>query len=69
MWSAVLTTAVRDACLPGETAQSAQVWFSAGRFRRDRVFIELALGLENGTIEKIGRELEARGWTYRERKR
>ena len=43
---------------------SARDWLTEPRFRRDREWVAMAIGVESTAIDRFVRALEAAGWTH-----
>ena len=64
MWGQALLVAARDATK--ETAsidrEEARAFFTRESYHKDRIFFDMALDWEIGTLREIGRQLEATNW-------
>ena len=64
MWGQALLVAARDATK--ETANidryEARAFFTRDSYHKDRIFFDMVLRWEIGTVREIGRQLEATDW-------
>ena len=64
MWGQALLVAARDATKEKDNVDrnEARAFFTCDSYHKDRIFFDMVLGWEAGTVREIGRQLEGTDW-------